>query len=274
MSGVLSIRLFSLFSCLIIIIIIFISKANSDSTGLVCGNTAVSRANSNYTKNLNTLLNTLTSNTKINYGFYYSSYGQNTDRVNAIGLCRGDIKPEKCRGCLEQVKDNLTRLCPHSKEATGWFHDETCMLRYSDSAIYGQLALLPMYYSVEEKNTTEVDKFQEVLINLLQNLKSQAAFGDSRRKYSVGSAVGPRNITIYGFVQCTPDLSEKDCDDCLFESISLLPICCVDKVGARVNRASCLLRYNTSIFYDPSTPALSPLPQEVPSSPAPLPQGT
>ncbi|RYQ93805.1 hypothetical protein Ahy_B09g100046 isoform B [Arachis hypogaea] len=73
-------------SCLIIII--FISKVNADATALVCGNTVVnSRANSNYAKNLNTLLSTLTSNTKINYGFYNSSYGQNTDRVNAIGLC-------------------------------------------------------------------------------------------------------------------------------------------------------------------------------------------
>ncbi|XLT11119.1 hypothetical protein HN51_056912 [Arachis hypogaea] len=82
-----------------------------------------------------------------------------------------------------------------------------------------------MYYSVEN-NTTEVDKFNKILNNLLENLKSKAASGDSRRKYGVGSAsVGPRNITIYGVVQCTPDLSEKECDDCLVESIQLLPTC-------------------------------------------------
>ncbi|KAL4357950.1 hypothetical protein HN51_029269 [Arachis hypogaea] len=99
-------------------------------------------------------------------------------------------------------------------------------LRYSDSAIFGHKELLPMYYSVEEKNKTQVDKFNEVLNNLLENLKSKAASGDSRRKYGVGSAsVGPRNITIYGVVQCTPDLSEKECDDCLVESIQLLPTC-------------------------------------------------
>ncbi|KAL1342755.1 hypothetical protein AAHE18_09G180400 [Arachis hypogaea] len=40
-----------------------------------------------------------------------------------------------------------------------------------------------------------------------------------------------------------------------------LLICLRKKIGAGVVRTSCFLRYNTSIFYDPSTPALSPLPQ-------------
>ncbi|QHN79876.1 uncharacterized protein DS421_19g673720 [Arachis hypogaea] len=63
---------------------------------------------------------------------------------------------------------------------------------------------------------------------------------------------------------------------------SVLLICLRKKIGAGVVRASCFLRYNTSIFYDPSAPALSPLPQEEVQSPslslnpssAPSPQGT
>lgn len=57
-------------------------------------------ANRTYHTNLNTLLSNLTSNKGIDYGFYNLSYGKNTDKVYAIGLCRGDVKPDECRSCL------------------------------------------------------------------------------------------------------------------------------------------------------------------------------
>ncbi|RVW87214.1 Cysteine-rich receptor-like protein kinase 26 [Vitis vinifera] len=47
--------------------------------------------NSTYKANLNTLLTSLSSNNEIDYGFYNFSAGQNSDKVNAIALCRGDV---------------------------------------------------------------------------------------------------------------------------------------------------------------------------------------
>lgn len=44
-------------------------------------------ANSTYHAILNALLFNLTSDTVIGYGFYNFSYGQNSDKVNVIGMC-------------------------------------------------------------------------------------------------------------------------------------------------------------------------------------------
>ncbi|KAK7280217.1 hypothetical protein RJT34_25279 [Clitoria ternatea] len=60
--------------------------------------------NSTYHTNLNTLLSTLSSNTEINYGFYNFSYGEDADKVYAIGLCRGDQMPDECRSCLDDSR--------------------------------------------------------------------------------------------------------------------------------------------------------------------------
>ena len=73
--------------------------------------------NSTYQENLNDLLSSLTSNPKIDYGFYNKSYGQNPDKVYALGLCRGDVKPEVCRSCLNNATNLLPLLCPYQKEA-------------------------------------------------------------------------------------------------------------------------------------------------------------
>ncbi|MED6180560.1 hypothetical protein PIB30_011322 [Stylosanthes scabra] len=267
-----SVHTISLLSFIIVISFISKSSANSENSFYYFCDQNNDRgnytANSNYATNLNNLLSTLTSNTKINYGFYNSSYGQNTDKVNAIGLCRGDIKPEECRGCLDQAKANLTQLCPNRKEAIGWYQDEKCMLRYSDRYIFGHNETGPAYYMWNMNNATNADKFNGVVNNLLDTLRSKAALGDSRRKYGEGNAVVPSNKTVYGVVQCTPDLSEEECDSCLVESIKVLPSCCNDKIGARIVRPSCYLRYETSfLFYDPSAQSPSPSPSLTPSSP-------
>ncbi|XP_015941665.3 cysteine-rich receptor-like protein kinase 29 [Arachis duranensis] len=231
-------------------------------------------AKSNYARNLNTLLSTLTSNTRIDYGFYNSSYDENKDKVNAIGLCRGDIKPEECRGCLDQAKANITQLCPNRKEAIGWYQDEKCMLRYSDRTIFGLNETEPAYYMCNMNNATDADKFNGVVKNLSDKLRRKAAAGDSRRKYGAGTAVDDQsNKTVYGVVQCTPDLSEAECDSCLVESIKGLLSLCNDKIGARMVRPSCYHRYETYsfLFYDPSThhPSPSPSPSPFPAPPSP-----
>jgi hypothetical protein len=47
---------------------------------------------SNSTYNANLGLSSLSSNTQIDYGFYNVSYGQNPDKVYAIGLCEDFLK--------------------------------------------------------------------------------------------------------------------------------------------------------------------------------------
>lgn len=219
------------------------------------------KSKSTFQTNLNTLLSTLTnSNTQINYnGFYKLSYGQNTDKVYAIGLCKGDIQPDICHSCLDKARVNLTKLCPNRKEAIGWYDDETCMLRYSDRSIFGRMEIGPAYFVWNLHDAEKANRFNKVVKNLLESLTSRGVA--SQRKYATATAIGPSNQTIYGLVQCTPDLSGVDCSGCLHESISVIPGCCNNRIGARIVRPSCYLRYETNFeFYDPTVGAAPPPP--------------
>ncbi|ESW15154.1 hypothetical protein PHAVU_007G048900 [Phaseolus vulgaris] len=210
-------------------------------------------ANSTYSTNLNTLLSTLSSNTQIEYGFYNFSYGQNTDTVYAIGLCRGDQQPEECRSCLNNSRVDITERCPNQKKAILW--SDQCMLRYSNDTIFNQMEISPTYYMWNQPNATDANQFNEVLGNLMKSLIDTAASGDSRRKYATAeNATGLNFQTIYGLVQCTPDLSQQRCTQCLDTAISEIPNCCNGKIGGRVLRPSCNIRFQTNSFYgNPTT---------------------
>jgi len=222
-------------------------------------------ANSTYKNNLNTLLSNLSSNTDIDYGFYKFSYGQDSDRVNALGLCRGDAKPEACRMCLNDSKVLLTKLCPNQKEAILWY--DYCMLRYSNRSIFNTMEATPGFYK-RNYDVTDVDNFNEVLKNLLESLTSQASSADSRRKFAVANASESVFKSIFGLVQCTPDLSGNNCEQCLPETISEIPQCCNGSKGAKFFKPSCVIRYEIFPFYDPTNAAITH------ASPPPLPQAS
>jgi len=129
------------------------------------------------------------------------------------------------------------------------------MLRYSNRSIFDNMEDSPTFYMSNTNNVTEVGQFNQVLGNLMRKLKEIAASSDSRRKFATDNAtdVNLNFQTIYGLVQCTPDLSEQDCNDCLERAISEIPTCCNNKIGGRVVKPSCNIRYETSRFYNSTT---------------------
>lgn len=213
-------------------------------------------ANSSYQTNLNTLLSTFSSNTQIDYGFYNFSEGQNSDKVNAIGMCRGDVKPDACRSCLNDSRVLLMRRCPNQKEAIGWY--DNCMLRYSNRSIFETMESDPTYFLWSNNNATEMDQFNEALTGLVDSLRSKAASGDSLKKYAAGSVAGPSFQTIFALLQCTPDISELECNDCLVGAIKSISSCCAGKTSGRIGKPSCNLRFDTSPFYDSAADASPP----------------
>ncbi|KAM4102060.1 hypothetical protein ACB094_05G194300 [Castanea mollissima] len=205
--------------------------------------------NSSYEENLKQLLSSIYSNTKIDYGFYNSSSGQNSDQVYGIGLCRGDVKPDDCRGCLKNSSDLLTRLCPNEKGAIGWY--DQCMLRYSSSSIFGLMETNPGFFMANPNNiSSNLDQFNDDLRALLDNLRSKAVAGDSLRKFAAGNESAPDFKRLYALLQCTPDLSDKECDSCLQGAFEGIPQCCSGKRGGRVVRPSCNFRFEDYSFFD------------------------
>ena len=229
--------------------------------------------NSAYKTNLNALLSALPTNNGNGYGFYNLSRGTGTDTVNAIGLCRGDVATDVCRSCLDNATQLLPTICPNQKEAVGWY--DFCMLRYSNRTILGTRETDQKFFMWNLNNvSSNVEAFYGALRGLLDELKTRAASGGSLRKFAAGNASAPGFTTIYALVQCTPDLSRQDCNDCLDDAFGNLRDCCNGKIGGRVIGPSCNFRYEVRLFYQPTPDApLGPSPPSPPpavsSSPPP-----
>ena len=206
-------------------------------------------SSSTYNTNLNQVLSSLSSNTEIDYGFYNFSYGQSPDKVYSLGLCRGDAKPDICRSCLNNATNLLPLRCPNQKEAIGWY--DYCMLRYSFRDIFGIMEISPPFYMCSGNNVSaNYDQFSQDLRTLLDSQRGRAAAGGSLRKFAAGNATAPNNQTLYSLVQCTPDLSDQDCRDCLFGAMEDIRNYCAGKQRGRVIKPSCNLRFDVALFYD------------------------
>lgn len=104
----------------------------------------------------------------------------------------------------------------------------------------------PLFWMYSEKKVSQAQAkyFNQVLRTLLNNLKVKAAYGGSGLKFATGTT---RNSPkIYALAQCTPDLSKKQCTECLTNATALLPQCCDGKAGGRVVAPSCNFRYETA----------------------------
>ncbi|KVH88330.1 Concanavalin A-like lectin/glucanase, subgroup [Cynara cardunculus var. scolymus] len=213
-----------------------------------------------YPKTLEAALASLTGNVAIHGGFYHSSAGNNTDTpVNAVALCRGDIGPQDCEDCVKSSIPSLRRNCPNQKQAAAWYTN--CMVRYSDHNILGVIDNWTFYELWNTAIVSDVDEFNKALNNLATRLQPEAAGGDSFRKMAVGNITfGPDSWTIYGMMQCTPDLSRDQCRECLNDTITGIHSCCSGSVAARVFYPNCFFRYSNEHFYHdpPLISALSP----------------
>ena len=239
-----------------------------------CSTSGNLSSNSTFRANLNTLISNLSSNTQINYGFYSFSAREGTNKVYATGLCRADLTPTDCRICLNNSGHELLQLCPNEKEGIMWYMN--CTVRYSNNSIFGVMETTPIKALVSG-SVPNVTEFDEVLDTLFYKLRLGASAGGIFRKVAVGNATYQHNTdTIYGLMQCSPDLSEMACSNCLVTALDYFQSYCRGRDGARVLAPSCNLRVQPDRFFDSilveSPPLLSPPPVPAKSlSPSPVP---
>ncbi|XP_062162252.1 cysteine-rich receptor-like protein kinase 44 isoform X2 [Alnus glutinosa] len=219
-------------------------------------------SNSTYEENLKSVLASMSSNTEIDYGFYNFSSGETPDKVNAIALCRGDISPEECRSCVNATSHDLLKSCPNQKEAIMW--PDKCMLRYSNRDIFGVMESWPRIAYYNTGNVSDVEGFNGVLRPLLKRLRNSAASGNSTRKFALGSDFAPNFQTLSALVECTPDLDQLGCNNCLLAAEGFIRD---GKQGGKYVTPSCDLRYEIYGFYDPTAEAPPPSPVPPPSAP-------
>ncbi|KAL0659598.1 hypothetical protein Bca4012_080183 [Brassica carinata] len=213
-----------------------------------CPNTTTYTRNSTYSTNLRTLLSSLSSNnSSYSTGFQTATSGQGTDSVTGLFLCRGDVSPEFCRSCVAFVVNDTSNRCPNEREVA-LYYDE-CIVRYSNRNILSTLSTNGAVVMSNGQNITsnQQAQFRDLVLSTMNQAASEAA--DSPRKFDARKANWTAPQSLYGLVQCTPDLTRQDCLSCLQQGINQLP---TDKIGGQFLVPSCSSRYELYPFYNES----------------------
>uniref|UniRef100_A0A0D3E809 Cysteine-rich receptor-like protein kinase 25 n=1 Tax=Brassica oleracea var. oleracea TaxID=109376 RepID=A0A0D3E809_BRAOL len=225
----------------------------------ICPNTTTFTRNSTYLTNLRTVLSSLSSpNAAYASRFDNATAGDDNNRVYGVFLCRGDVSAEICRDCVTFAANETLQRCPREKETVIWYDE--CMVRYSNQSIVGKMRVMPAAFLSNTQNITEsqLSRFNESLAALLIDVSVKAA--SSSIKFATERANFTVFQTIYSLVQCTPDLTNLDCESCLRQTINWLPLCCDRRIGGRVIASSCSFRYELYPFYNETITAATPPP--------------
>ncbi|CAH2078373.1 unnamed protein product [Thlaspi arvense] len=269
---------FVLIAFVVLMFVPFLAIAQKDTYEFTPSFKCVARGgnytvNSTFSGNLNRLVSSLSSLTSKPYGFYNVSSGDSSgESAYAIGLCRREVKRDDCLSCIQTAARNLTERCPLAKQAVVWYTH--CMFRYSNRTIYGRKETDPTLSFVSGTTvTSDIDEFARLQLELLDRLRGIAAAGGPNRKYAQGNSSGTSGFQrIYGSAQCTPDLSEQDCNDCLVFAFEKIPSCCNAQTGLRWFYPSCNFRFETGRFYEldgdlePDPPVIKPADSPTPTT--------
>ncbi|GJZ85700.1 cysteine-rich receptor-like protein kinase 26 [Tanacetum coccineum] len=103
------------------------------------------------------------------------------------------------------------------------------------------------------------------LQTLFDDLIPKAAAGNSLLKFAAWNVTGPDFTSIYGLVQCSPDILYQQCNDCLIDALNNFSniIGHSGKIGGRALLPMCNFRYENYPFLNRSTsiPPSSPPPR-------------
>ncbi|KAI9197640.1 hypothetical protein LWI28_001967 [Acer negundo] len=233
----------------LLFVLSYVPISISLTTGKICYDTGNFTTNSNYANNRKNILSSLATDVKSNNGFFTGSTGQGSDEVYALALCRGDFSSEKCASCINSTSQDIMTECPNQKEALDM--SSGCIVRYANRSFSGKMELYPVvrYYNVANI-TSDMTQFGKIWQNLMDSLCKKASMSYSQFRFATGEANLTAFQTIYALMQCTPDLSQIDCDSCLRQYIANYTSCCYGKQGAGFQGPSCMFRWELYPFYN------------------------
>uniref|UniRef100_A0A0D3A5G6 Cysteine-rich n=1 Tax=Brassica oleracea var. oleracea TaxID=109376 RepID=A0A0D3A5G6_BRAOL len=211
-----------------------------------------------YDLNRRVMLSSLASNVTANDGFYTTSAtGQDPNRGYGLGMCVPGTEERSCSDCIMAASNGLVQNCTTQTEAIDWrMHSNTlCLVRYSNRSFYGSLDMQILRYEYNTRdiqpNVTDFDMTWEALmIGLIEDVHVLY--------YAAGTqTVESTNTNLYGFVQCSRDLSRTNCTRCLQQNVIDYRSCCSGSQGGIVSRPSCFVRWEIDTFlglFDNSPP--------------------
>ncbi|XP_062087502.1 cysteine-rich receptor-like protein kinase 10 [Humulus lupulus] len=231
-----------------------------------CKNSTDLKYDSTYESSLEDLLSSLSTAARGKNDFNYATSGRGLRGVVfGLFLCRGDVTSLVCQQCIASASTHLPSLCPANKEAIIWY--DKCMLRYSDQPIFNVPSLTPVNFNTSRKHSND-DQFQLLRDSFISGLEVQAAYShEQSRKFAVGkqNLTSSGSETMYGLVQCTPDLSVADCSKCFLSAKLEIPRCCAGDRSVRLLLPSCYVMYDLEPFFEVTAIETPPPPSPPPS---------
>ncbi|XP_059596165.1 cysteine-rich receptor-like protein kinase 25 [Vitis vinifera] len=210
-------------------------------------------ANANFETDLSSLLDSLSPKTAL-YKFYNDSFNQ----IYSLYQCRGDINATTCYDCVKAAAQEIQEQCWFNKTAIIWFDD--CMVRYSNKDFFGIPETYTGYLMWNNNNSTESSPRLDVgALALIYELVEKAPNSEMMLATKEGVAMDNSSWNIYGLAQCTGDINNVSCKDCLVKVLKNIEQCCRERLGWRIMSPSCHLRYEQTLFYHQS-PANQPMP--------------
>ncbi|KAF8057305.1 hypothetical protein N665_1261s0008 [Sinapis alba] len=261
-------------SFIIIFSAIYVSAQTCDDTA---GNF---KPTSPYDKNRRLINSTLASNITSHNGWFNGSIGLAPNIVYDMGMCSSGAGPDACSSCINDAFDSLLQTCPNQSEAFSWLGEEIiCLVRYSSKPSSGVLSLKPFsrYYNNFNIKKEDQKGFDSVWDGLMTRMITSASSSSSSLPLSSSKyyAKDVSPVAIYGnitvLMQCTPDISSKDCKLCLQTSVDYYKKELHGRKGSIIVRPSCFFRWelfpfsgvfdNINLQFRPSVaPSLPPSP--------------
>ncbi|XP_073006007.1 cysteine-rich receptor-like protein kinase 6 [Typha latifolia] len=245
------------------------SPSSADPFYHFCDDNGNYTANNTYATNLNQILSSLPTNASRSSGFAKSTVGSIPNIVSALALCRGDSNSSSCRPCLDLAFQEAAQLCPYFMSVTIYY--DLCLLSYSNQLFLSSTDNSHQVFAWNSNNVSNPILFDNV-VDYLMNKTADSASSD-KLKYSTAQVgfVDKNFNKIYGLGQCTPDLTEEGCRQCLADLIQTMPKYDSGKQGGRALGVRCNARFEVYTFYNgvsklmlaPPTDANAPAPAPV-----------
>ncbi|KAG2245157.1 hypothetical protein Bca52824_093007 [Brassica carinata] len=180
-------------------------------------------------------------NVTANNGFYITLIGQDPNRAYGLGMCIPGSDRQNCSNCIYGASNLLITICPNQTEGVAWIEalETFCMTE----PVIQTLEKDP----IRQVNLKEFDNAWESLMHRV--IDEAASSGSNTMYYGVDRQQLGTSLSIYGFVQCSKDISASNCDQRLRQNVDNYSSCCSGTQRGITERPSCFMRWDLDPFF-------------------------
>ncbi|KAJ8527207.1 hypothetical protein K7X08_029684 [Anisodus acutangulus] len=225
------------------------SSSSNELTNFVykgCANQKFNDPSGVYSQTLNTLFNTLISQSSTNK-FYKTTTGNGNSVISGLFQCRGDLSNDNCNQCIKKIPNMSLKQCGQSIAARIQLNG--CYLRYE---IVGFQPIGPteLLFKVCGSGQVSETGFGDRLDTALGEI-AKGVSGSGNDFYAGGYQ------SVYVLGQCEGDLSNVDCVDCVKNGAGKAKSECGNSISAQIYLQQCYISYS---YYPNGVPnkSLSP----------------